>query len=191
MFTIRNQGDNKDIKIRSIIHENPKLMRRVLLPQGDFINNEIKETNYYTYITVPGCEIEIKIVGTENDDNNNIFYKNYKINNLTFSSEKNPTTTMCFETNINDVYKIEIISEEKTNGNMIHPGKIIKKIYNINYKFNSEENISDLSSVISIFKADFTSDININQNSDDDEEEEEELEEDDENGNDEDDDESD
>jgi hypothetical protein len=189
MATIKVRGDLNDIKIKSITQENPKVVKKVILPEGRFHNHETKDTNYFTIITIPGCDIEVKIVGTEKDLNDNVFYKNYKINNLPFSCEENPLTTTCFESDINDIYKIEIISQEKMPGNMINPGKTIQKIYNLDYKFNFEEPDTTSETEISISKSNFETNVTINQNSDD--EEGEELEEDEENNEENEDDESD
>lgn len=170
MATIRIRGDSKDIEIISIVYENPKIIKQVILPQGEFKENRITEKRYFTNIIVPGTDVEVEIVGTEKNDDDEIFYKNYKVNNQVFNSEENPTTTMSFETSISDIYKIKIVTQEKTPGNMINPGKTIQKIYNIDYKFDLESQSLVNDSEVSILKSDFSSNIIINQNNDEDEE---------------------
>jgi hypothetical protein len=164
MATIRIRGDSKDIEIKSITYENSKIVKQVILPQGDFLKNEIKETIYFTNIKIPGKEVEVEIVGTEKNDDGNVFYKNYNISNNIFNSEENPTVTMSFETNISDIYKIKITSFDKTPGNMINPGKTIHKIYNLDYKFNFPSNLEVSESEVSILKTDFSSNINLTDN---------------------------
>lgn len=175
MATIRIRGDSKDIEILSIVYENPKIIKQVILPQGEFKKNEIREKKYFTNMIIPGNDVEVEIVGTEKNNDNEVFYKNYKINNLNFNSEENPTTTMTFETNISDIYKIKIVTFEKTPGNMINPGKSLQRIYNIDYKFDFQSQFFEDSSDISILKSDFSSNININQSSDNDEDNGKEL----------------
>jgi hypothetical protein len=186
MATIRVRGNVSDINIKSILYENTKGIKEVILPSGEFKKNEITENNYYTFLEIPGSEIEVKIIGTQTDSSDNVFYKNFKINNIVFNSDENPTTSFSFECDINDKYKIEIITQEKTPGNMINPGKIIEKIYIFDYQFNSDKNTEIDESNIKILTSEFDSNITINTNSDDGEdlehdEEEEEDEEDEEN----------
>ena len=173
MSTIKIRGDISDIEIKSITYVNPKIVKQVLLPQGDFLKNEIKETTYYTILKIPGKEVEVEIFGTDKNDEGNSFYKNYNISNNGFDNEENPFTTMSFETNISDIYKIKIITIEKTPGNMINPGKIIQKIYNFDYKFSCNLNLESCESSVSILKTDFSSNINLTEN--DEEEENNEL----------------
>jgi hypothetical protein len=181
MAYIRIRGDSKDIEINSIVYENPKIIKQVILPEGEFKKNHITEKKYFSIITIPGNDVEIEIVGSEKNENDEIFYKNYKINNQVFNSDENPTTIMSFESNLSDIYKIKIITQEKTPGNMINPGKTIQKIYHIDYKFDLEIQSMLSDSEVSILKSDFSSNININQTSHDEEEDsndDEELEED-------------
>tara|TARA_E500000178_G_C16794480_1_gene649562 strand:- start:56 stop:631 length:576 start_codon:yes stop_codon:yes gene_type:complete len=173
MSTIKIRGNISDIEIKSITYVNPKIVKQVLLPQGDFLKNEIKETTYYTILKIPGKEVEVEIFGTDKNDEGNSFYKNYNISNNGFDNEENPFTTMSFETNISDIYKIKIITIEKTPGNMINPGKIIQKIYNFDYKFSCNLNLESCESSVSILKTDFSSNINLTEN--DEEEENNEL----------------
>jgi len=169
MSTIRIRGNNKDIDIKSIVYENPKIIKQVILPQGEFKKNEITEKKYFTNITIPGFDVEIEIFGSIKNKDGDIYYKNYKINNVVFNCEDNPTTTMTFETDIKDIYKIKIISQEKSYGNAINPGKLIQKIFNIDYKFRLYSESLENKSQVLILKSDFSSNININLSSDNDE----------------------
>lgn len=173
MSTIKIRGNNNDIEIKSITYVNPKIVKQVLLPQGDFLKNEIRETTYFTILKIPGKEVEVEIFGTDKNDEGNTFYKNYNISNKGFENEDNPVTTMSFETNISDIYKIKIITIDKTPGNMINPGKTIQKIYNFDYKFNCNVNQDVNESSVSILKTDFSSNINLTENDEDRETEDE------------------
>ena len=52
MATIRIRGDSKDIEILSIVYENPKIIKQVILHQGEFKKNEIREKKYFTNIII-------------------------------------------------------------------------------------------------------------------------------------------
>lgn len=164
MATLRIRGDSKDIEIKSLIYENPKIVKQVILPHGDFLKNEIKETVYFTNLTIPGKEVEVEVIGTEKNYDDNVFYKSYHITNNIFNNEDNPTVTMTFETDISDIYKIKITTFDKTPGNMINPGKTIQKIYTLDYKFNFPSDSEVSESEVSILKTDFSSNINLNSN---------------------------
>lgn len=164
MATLRIRGDSKDIDIISLIYQNPKIVKQVILPHGDFLKNEIKETLYFTNLTIPGKEVEVEVIGTEKNDDDNVFYKSYHITNNIFNNEDNPTVTMTFETDISDIYKIKITTFDKTPGNMINPGKTIQKIYTLDYKFNFPSDSEVSESEVSILKTNFSSNINLNSN---------------------------
>ena len=192
---IRLRGDIEDVNIESITFKRPKLIKKVSIPEGTFDSNKIFEVNHYSIITVPGTDVEFKIIGTKVNKNRDFFYKNYKIKNVVFNSDEDDSTvSMSFETDIEDIYRIEIISQEKTSGNMINPGKIIKKIYILDYKFNLNEKQPQTSDGITILKSNVDSEMAINalENNDDDDndddddddadEDEDELEEDNDDG---------
>ena len=177
---IRIRGDIEDVKIESINFKRPKQVKNVSIPEGTFDSNKIFEVNNYSIITVPGTEVEFKIIGTKVDKNGDFFYKNYKVKNVVFNSDEDDSmVSMIFDTDIEDIYRIEIISQEKTSGNMINPGKIIKKFFIFDYKFNLNEKQPQTSNNINILKSNVDSEMAINAlENDDDDDDDNELEED-------------